>query len=296
MGLKKINCFIIRYTFEWLSNVFLKKIYVTFKNFKSLWCTINSTLDKSFDICFLQVKRLIMWQEWILSIHHPKLSQVTTCFWLFSTENRTKVEDTTKSHSTSLKIKLTRLAQESRCTKVVCLKQFCWIFSSITRQDRTIKFDEAIFIKEIISCIDNGITNLLDSHLLTWTQPEVTIIHQKVSTMFFWSNWVALRLTDNFDISNIQFITKFWTFIFFDHPSYVDRCFLAKVFDSIKFFKTFFFTKFFDKVWFESNPLEKGCSITQLQESNFTFSWFVSNPSPDSDFFTDVFRYINNWN
>ena len=60
MGLKKINCFIIRYTFEWLSNVFLKKIYVTFKNFKSLWCTINSTLDKSFDICFLQVKRLIM--------------------------------------------------------------------------------------------------------------------------------------------------------------------------------------------------------------------------------------------
>ena len=56
MRLKKVDSFIIRHAFEWLSNVFLKKIYITFKDFKSLWRTINNTLNKSLNISFLQIK------------------------------------------------------------------------------------------------------------------------------------------------------------------------------------------------------------------------------------------------
>ena len=81
-----------------------------------------------------------------------------------------------------------------------------------------------------------------------------------------------LRSRKQVAVMQIRNAIIYATYEFFDNPSYKDRRFLAQVFDSFKFFKTYFFTKFLDKVWFESNTLEEGRSVTQLQECDLPFS------------------------
>ncbi|CAG5139688.1 Uncharacterised protein [Streptococcus pneumoniae] len=92
----------------------------------------------------------------------------------------------------------------------------------------------------------------------------MTVIHQKVCSVFFWCDWVVLRFTDHFDVCDVQLIAKFRTFVLFDNTCHINRRFLAQAFDNIKLLKSHFFTKFFDKVWFKSHTLKEGCSITQL--------------------------------
>lgn len=78
---------------------------------------------------------------------------------------------------------------------------------------------------------------------------------------------VILRFTDDFDVCNIQLITKFRTFVFFDNPCYKDWRFLAQAFDGIKF-SVPLLPKFFNKFGLKIH-LGKGSPVTQLQESNF---------------------------
>ena len=237
-----------------------------------------------------------MGQEGVLCIHHPKFGQVTAGFGFFSTEYWTKVKDTAQSHSSSFKIELTRLTQESRLTEVICFKKFCWIFRCISWQNRAVKLDKAILVKEVVSGIDNSITDLLDSYLLAGTKPEMTIIHEEVCTVFFWRDGVINWLTDNFQIGHIQLIAKFGALVFFDNTGHIDWGFLAQAFDGIKLGCTFFFTEFFDEVWFEGYGLEKGSAVSQLKESNLTFPRLVGHPGTDGDFLTYMLRNIKNRN
>lgn len=63
---------------------------------------------------------------------------------------------------------------------------------------------------------------------------------------------------NDFKVSNIKFIVKFWMFIFFNNFCYINRCFLVEMFNNVKFFKIWFFIIFFNEVWFKSDILEKG--------------------------------------
>ena len=123
MLLQEADGIIITYSFERFRNVAFESIDIPFKCFKGLRCTVDNPLNQGLDIGFLQVKGLFMGQEGILCIHHPELRQVTAGFGFFGTENWSKVKDTTQSHGTSFQIKLTRLAQESGLTEVICFKK-----------------------------------------------------------------------------------------------------------------------------------------------------------------------------
>ena len=39
---------------------------------------------------------------------------------------------------------------------------------------------------------DDGITDLHNRYLLTRTEPQVTIVHQEVCSVFFWCDWIIM--------------------------------------------------------------------------------------------------------
>ena len=96
--------------------------------------------------------------------------------------------------------------------------------------------------------------------------PKVTIIHQEVCTVFFGCDWIIFRFTNNFHCCYIKLIAKFRALIFFDHTCHIDRCFLTKVFDNIKFSVPSSSPYFSIKLGLKTTA-EESSPITQLKKA-----------------------------
>ena len=70
--------------------------------------------------------------------------------------------------------------------------------------------DRVIYIKSFSTSLFSALritSMVLPQALLALSL--IHIFHQEICTVFFWSDWIILRFTDDFNVCNIQLITKF---------------------------------------------------------------------------------------
>ena len=65
-------------------------------------------------------------------------------------------------------------------------------FDTIKRLSQETSVYVTGIIKEFIGSVDNGITDLHHSYLLARTQPQVTVVHEEVSSVFFRRDWIVI--------------------------------------------------------------------------------------------------------
>ena len=212
---------------------------------------------------------------------------MTTRLGLFSTENRTKAVDPVKCQRAGFFVKLARLRKVGIPVKVLSLKQVGRAFWCIGRQDRRVNLGKAMFAKELVVGPNDAVTNPHQRVWLAGTQPQMTVIKQKVDSVFLVANWVVNAFADQFDVFNLDFVAKLGTSIFMNLARYPKTAFLTQ-------FMPCHFKHFWRYVIFPQNALEKCCPVTQLQESDLTTGTLVSQPNANPHAFVDVLWRINN--
>ena len=65
-------------------------------------------------------------------------------------------------------------------------------FDTIKRLSQETSVYVTGIVKEFIGSVDDGIADLHHCHLLTRTQPQVTVVHEEIRSMFFWRDWIVI--------------------------------------------------------------------------------------------------------
>src|SRR5437868_11398843 len=126
--------------------------------------------------------------------------------------------------------------------------------------------------------VDNGVPDLHDRPLPLTAQPEVTILHQKIHSMFFLCNRVFFSNMNDLNLSYLYFIAADLLFILFYFSFNCAGRFKSQFFCIFKTVSVHF--------CFRYNALAHTTAISQDDEENSLPGSLVRNPSLESNFAT----------
>ena len=151
--------------------------------------------------------------------------------------------------------------------------EFCCSFTSTWCKDWCINFEKIIVTHPVVCCIDDCISDALNSPLWLTSQIEVPVIKKKFWVVFFLPKWIIFRISIHFQISDLE-LEELFLWMLRNNSRHAERWFDIERLNYIKFFFT-------DKLWLR-HTLDKSTTITQFDESNFSTCTSLWNPSSQS--------------
>ena len=87
---------------------------------------------------------------------------------------------------------------------------------------------EAVVVQEIADCLDYCVTNFQNRVLPPRPQPEMAMIHQKLSAVFLRRDRIVVDFVENFGVNQIDFVAAGRAAVFPDRAADRKRRFLSQ--------------------------------------------------------------------
>ena len=208
-------------------------------------------------------------------------------FGFFGTEGGAEAVDSAEGHRSRFGIKLSRLSQIGRLIEVIQREQAVNALSVGSRQNGTVQQHKSSVVEKLAPAPDDLVANVHQRELTTGSQPQVTVIQEKVDAVILLADGIFFGgILNNAKFSHRQLDAR--------RGALVDA-------HRARHFKTGLKPQalrlgelFVGNFAFHHHGLNEARSVANLQEMNFARTSLVVHPALYADVFACVFFKIFN--